>query len=208
MARARNFRLILASASPRRAQILRDAGIIIEVRSSRVDESLRAGESASRHVQRLAREKAVAAARSIRGSAVVIGADTVVVVDGKILGKPASRRDARRMLRRLSGRTHRVLTGIAILRLPPGKRGESLGRGERILSAVESTRVKFAPLSARGIEAYVSSGEPMDKAGAYAVQGRAGKFVTRIVGCYFNVVGLPLARLSGMLRKIGLRNAV
>lgn len=206
MARARKFRLILASASPRRGEILRHAGFQFITRAADVDESVRPGESPTEHVLRLAREKATAGAKGISGPAAVIGADTVVVVGREILGKPASRRDARRMLRLLSGRTHRVLTGLALLRLPRGKHRQSSARRGKILSAVESTRVTFAPLSSREIAAYVASGEPMDKAGAYAVQGRAGKFVTRIEGCYFNVVGLPLAHLCRMLRKMGLKD--
>lgn len=208
MARARKFRLILASASPRRGEILRHAGFQFITRAANVDESVRPGESPTEHVLRLAREKATAGAKGISGPAAVIGADTVVVVGREILGKPASRRDARRMLRLLSGRTHRVLTGLALLllRLRPGEHRQSSARRGKIRSAVESTRVTFAPLSSREIAAYVASGEPMDKAGAYAVQGRAGKFVTRIEGCYFNVVGLPLVHLCRMLRKMGLKD--
>jgi len=193
MARARNLRLILASASPRRVEILRHAGFQIVARPAHVDESVRVGESPAKHVARLAREKAAAVAKRILTPAVVIGADTVVVVGREILGKPSSPRDARRMLRLLSGKTHKVLTGVAVLCLMPGT------RSVRLFSAVESTNVRFAPLSAREIYAYVATGEPMGKAGAYAIQGRAGKFVTRIEGCYFNVVGLPLARLYRML---------
>jgi len=198
MASVRKTRLILASASPRRAEILRDAGFDFEVRPCAVDESLRPGESPAAHVERLAREKAVAAA-GMEGTGIIIAADTVVVANRKILGKPASRADARRMLRALSGRTHQVLTGIAILKLfqPPGM--NSKRRVGFLSSAVETTRVTFARLNRREIEEYVASGEPDDKAGAYAVQGRGGRFVTRIEGCYFNVVGLPLARLSRML---------
>ena len=198
MASVRKTRLILASASPRRAEILRDAGFDFEVRPCAVDESLRPGESPAAHVERLAREKAVAAA-GMEGTGIIIAADTVVVANRKILGKPASRADARRMLRALSGRTHQVLTGIAILKLfqPPGM--NSKRRVGFLSSAVETTRVTFARLNRREIEEYVASGEPHDKAGAYAVQGRGGRFVTRIEGCYFNVVGLPLAHLSRML---------
>ena len=201
MSHALHRPLILASASPRRAEILRHAGIPFRIIRTSVDESPLPGESPARHVARLAREKALAAARRGRGPAVILGADTVVVLGRQILGKPASARDARRMLRLLSGRTHRVLTGIALLRLQPGT------HRLRILSAVESTRVTFARLSPREIAAYVATREPMDKAGAYAVQGRAGKFVTRIEGCYFNVVGLPLARLRLWLRAFGMKTA-
>ncbi len=204
MASVRKTRLILASASPQRAKILRDAGFEFEVRPCAVDESLRPGETPAAHVERLAREKALAAAR-IEGTGIVIAADTVVVANRKILGKPASRVDARRMLRALSGRTHQVLTGIAVLKLfhPPGM--SSKRRVGSLSSAVETTRVTFARLNQREIETYAASGEPDDKAGAYAVQGRGGRFVTRIEGCYFNVVGLPLARLCRMLLEMGIR---
>jgi len=188
-------RLILASASPRRAEILRIAGFPFQIRPSRVDESQRPRESPSRYVSRLAREKALSVAQRICGSAVILGADTVVVVARQTLGKPSSPRDARRMLRLLSGRTHQVLTGIVVMRLAPPRR-------PRLLSAVESTRVTFGHLSSREVAAYVATGEPMGKAGAYAIQGRAGKFVSRIEGCYFNVVGLPLARLYRLLQSL------
>jgi len=135
----------------------------------------------------------------------VIAADTVVVVGGRILGKPESPADARCMLRLLSGRTHRVLTGIAVLRLPPDERRHSPRHGGALRSGVEVTSVTFALLREAEIREYVASGEPQDKAGAYAVQRRGGRFVTRIEGCYFNVVGLPLARLCGMLRELGFR---
>jgi septum formation protein len=196
-------RLILASASPRLAEILREAGFAFEVRPSAVDESHRRGESPAAHVKRLALDKARAVAQRISGPAVVIGADTAVVVKRRILGKPASRDDARRMLRLLSGKTHQVLTGVALVRVLPNERRNSGRRAGPLHAGAEITRVTFAPLSKREIEAYVATGEPDDKAGAYAVQGRAGRFVTRIEGCYFNVVGLPLARLYRMLLKMG-----
>jgi len=199
------LRLILASGSPRRAEILRDAGFAFAVRPVPVDESPLPRESARRHVERLAREKALAAARHIRGPALVIGADTVVVVRGQILGKPQSHNDARRMLRLLSGRKHQVLTGLAILRLDPPARGSRQLRPAALRCETEITAVWFTRLTRREIEDYVASGEPADKAGAYAIQGRAGCFITRIEGCYFNVVGLPLARLYHMLRAMGIR---
>ena len=205
MKRDRKTGLILASSSPRRAQILRDAGFSFSVLPAAVDESPLRGESAVQHVQRLAREKALATSQRIRGAAVIIGADTVVVVGGKILGKPRSRADARRMLRLLSGRKHRVLTGLAVLKLVSPSHGRRPHRVGFLRCRVESTAVWFARLTPREIADYVASGEPMDKAGAYAIQGRAGRFITRIDGCYFNVVGLPLARLYRLLRVAGIR---
>jgi septum formation protein len=193
------MRLVLASRSPRRAEILRDAGFIFETRPANVDETPRRGETPAEHVKRLAREKALAASAHIEGSALVVGADTVVVVGGVILGKPKSREDARRMLRLLSGRRHRVLTGLAVLRLVHPRGAPRLRRAGSLRTTTETTHVWFAPLSRGEINEYVSTGEPDDKAGAYAIQGRAGRFVTRIEGCYFNVVGLPLARLHRIL---------
>lgn len=187
------MRLILASASPRRAQVLRDAGIEFEARLAQVEESRRTNEAPEAMVQRLAEQKAVAGAAGVAGAALVIGADTAVVCDGAVLGKPASPEDARRILHLLSGRTHRVVTGLAVLHLPD----------HRLRVELETTRVAFAPMTEQEIEEYVSSGEPLDKAGAYGIQGRGGKFVTRIEGCYFNVVGLPLARLCRLMSELG-----
>ena len=191
----------MASASPRRAEILRDAGIAFEVQAAIVDESRRAGESPGDYVRRLALEKARiaadAAAELDSREYLVVGADTVVVAEEEILGKPASEEDARRMLRRLSGATHEVHTGLTVLRRP--------GSDERV--ADEITRVTFAPLSAEDIESYVATGEPFDKAGAYAIQGIGGRYITRIEGCYFNVVGLPLARLWSLLQELGCDDA-
>lgn len=184
------MKLILASASPRRASILENAGFRFERRPVEIDEAPLVGEAPETCVLRLAEEKAHGAAVGLDGPAVVIGADTTVVIDGESLAKPESQQDARRMLRLLSGRTHRVMTGIALLRLP----------SFTIRRAVEITAVTFAPLSEREIDEYVATGEPMDKAGAYGIQGYAGRFVTSIEGCYFNVVGLPLARLYALLR--------
>jgi septum formation protein len=194
------MKLILASGSPRRAEILRNAGIAFETRAADVDESRRAHETASEYVRRLALEKARAAALGLAldtkdAATIVIGADTVVVLiaDGEILGKPASGEEAREMLRRLSGRAHEVHTGLALVRLPD--------RVERV--AEEITRVEFVKLSEAEIEEYVASGEPTGKAGAYAIQGLGGRYVRRIEGCYFNVMGLPLARLYAMLGELG-----
>jgi len=196
--------LYLASGSPRRVEILRDAHIPFEQVSAPVNESSSDGETGLQRVLRLAQAKAKAGAEVVRriGSntgagasspALVIGADTEVVIDGEVLGKPESDAHAQRMLRRLAGRTHEVITGVTVIRLPDGVR-----RSEH-----EVTQVTFAPISDDEIAAYVASGEHRDKAGAYAIQGRAGTFVTRIEGCYFNIVGLPLARLYRMLREMG-----
>ena len=187
------IKLVLASDSPRRAEVLADAGFAFEAAAAGVDESRREGEPAEAYVRRLAEAKARAVSARITPPAMVIAADTAVVVEGELLGKPASAEDAGEMLRRLSGGTHQVLTGLAVLRLPEGA-----ARVE-----IETTQVTFALLTETEIEAYVASGEPLDKAGAYAIQGRGGRFVARVEGCYFNVVGLPLARLYRILRELG-----
>ncbi len=193
------MKLVLASGSPRRADVLRNAGIVFDVLAANVDETRRPDESAADLVQRLAHAKAQAAAEQVSSPAIVIGADTAVVVNERtatnvqVLGKPTSAQDARNMLQQLSGRTHTVLTGLALSRLPD----------QATRAAVEATLVTFAPLSQREIQDYVASGEPLDKAGAYAIQGRGGRFVTRIEGCYFNVIGLPLARLYTLLHELG-----
>jgi septum formation protein len=178
--------LVLASQSPRRSEILRQAGIPFTVRIAGVDESVLAGETAADYVQRLAAAKA----RAIQADPgeTVLGADTTVVIDGEILAKPEDALDARRMLRLLSGGRHEVLTGIC------------LRRGAESISDCEATTVQFAPLSDAEIEEYVASGEPMDKAGAYAIQGLASKFVERIEGDFFNVMGLPVALVYRYLR--------
>ena len=201
-------RLILASGSPRRAEILRNAGLRFETRPANVDERVRKGESPAEHVLRLAREKALTASPGIEGSTFVIAADTEVVVGRRILGKPKSREDAQRMLRLLSGRRHLVLTGLAVLHLVHAPGAHRWRRSGLLRTEVETTKVWFARLSAGEIAAYVATGEPMGKAGAYAIQGRGGRFIARIEGCYFNVVGLPLARLYSMLRKAGLEHFV
>jgi septum formation protein len=186
-------KLILASASPRRAEILQNAGYTFSVVSSAIDETPIPGESAEAMVQRLADAKAeLVAARSV-GPAIVVAADTAVLIGTQILGKPRTTEDARHMLELLSGKTHSVITGVALIRLPDVERR----------SFVESTQVQFAVLSAEEIEEYLATGEPFDKAGGYAIQGRAGRFIPRIEGCYFNVVGLPLARMARELRELG-----
>jgi septum formation protein len=187
------MRLILASASVRRAEILRDAGYHFSVLSSAIDETPFAGESPNDLVLRLAEAKAELAAARAVGPAIIIAADTEVVLDGHIFGKPRSSDDARRMLTKLSGRSHSVLTGVAVVRLPDAER----------ISFVETTRVEFAPLSDEEIARYLATGEPFDKAGAYAIQGYAARYIPRIEGCYFNVVGLPLARIQQALTALG-----
>lgn len=187
------MKLILASASPRRAEILRDAGFSFTQLSSAIDETPYPGESAQDLVLRLAAAKAeLVAARAI-GPSIVIAADTEVTLDGHTFGKPRSTDDARRMLEKLSGRTHAVVTGVALIRLPDAER----------ITFVESTLVQFAALSEEDINRYLATDEPHDKAGAYAIQGRAGRFIPRIEGCYFNIVGLPLARLQQALTELG-----
>ena len=187
------MKLILASASPRRAQILRDAGISFSVLSSAIDETPYPEETPQQMVRWLADAKAELAAARAVGPAILIAADTVVVVGGQILGKPRSSDDARRMLELLSGRTHSVVTGVSLIRLPEMERRQF----------VETTLVSFAPLSPDEISRYLATDEPYDKAGAYAIQGYAGRYIPRIEGCYFNVVGLPLARLVDHLQELG-----
>ena len=187
------MKLILASASPRRAEILRDAGIPFTQLSSAVDETPYPEETSQDHVQRLSSAKAELVAARAVGPAIIIAADTVVTLEGHIFGKPRSSDDARHMLEKLSGRTHSVITGVALIRLPDAER----------ITFVESTLVHFAALSGEEINRYLATNEPHDKAGAYAIQGRAGRFIPRIEGCYFNVVGLPLARLQHALNELG-----
>jgi nucleoside triphosphate pyrophosphatase len=186
-------KLILASTSPRRAEILHDAGFSFMVVSSAVDETPFPGESPHDHVQRLADAKAELAAARALGPAIVLAADTVVTLDGRIFGKPRSTDDARHMLETLSGRTHAVVTGVTLIRLPDADRR----------AFVESTLVHFARLSDEEITRYLATEEPHDKAGGYAIQGRAGRYIPRIEGDYFNVVGLPLARVTQALAELG-----
>src|SRR5215470_16264576 len=187
------MKLILASGSARRAEILRSAGLPFTVVSSAVDETPVPGESPKKMVQRLALAKAELVAARVVGPAIVIAADTVVTLDGAMFGKPRTTEDARQMLEKLSGRTHSVITGVALIRLPDVERAEFQ----------EITQVQFAALDEEEIVRYLSSGEPFDKAGAYAIQGRAGRYIPRIEGCYYNVVGLPLARLCSALVELG-----
>ena len=189
------MKLILASASPRRAEILRQAGYPFTVLSSAIDETPLPEESPQDLVLRLAKTKAELAAARAVGPAILIAADTEVVLDGRIFGKPRSPDDAGHMLGKLSGRTHAVLTGVCLIRLPDLER----------VSFVETTLVEFARLSEEEIARYLATGEPHDKAGAYAIQGYAARYIPRIEGCYSNVVGLPLARLQQALRELGWR---
>ncbi len=182
--------LILASASPRRAELLTAARIPFETLPVDIDETPLPGETPDAHVRRLAAEKARAAAAQ-RPGATVLGADTVVVVDDRILGKPRDAADAAAMLRALSGRAHEVLTGVAV-------HGPS---ASPTVIEIARTRVWFCPLSEQDISHYVASGEPLDKAGAYAIQGIASRFVERIDGSYSNVVGLPVALVHRILRE-------
>lgn len=184
------MRLVLASASPRRRELLAAAGLQFDVDPVDVDERRLPGESPADYVERVARLKALAGSARWP-EATVLGADTAVVIGDDVLGKPADARAAAAMLRRLSGAAHEVLTGIAVA-----------ARGD-IRSAVERTAVWFKVLEEAAIQGYVASGEPMDKAGAYAIQGRAATFVDRIEGSYSNVVGLPVAAVLQLLREVG-----
>jgi septum formation protein len=177
-------KIILASASPRRAEILRIANWPFDTLAVNIDESRREGEAAAAYVQRLAREKAEAAALKVRELSVV-GADTTVTVDHHILEKPTDEDDAARMLRLLSDRWHQVLTGVAII-----DRNTS-----ETTVALQQTEVRFAAMTETEIQTYVATGEPMDKAGAYAIQGFGARYIERIKGDYFNVMGLPLRLL-------------
>jgi septum formation protein len=186
------MRLILASASPRRRELLRNAGFDFEIRPSQVVEEIQPGELPEEFARRAAREKAMQIAASSPRGSLVLGADTIVVMDGETLGKPSDLDDAARMLRLLSGRTHHVHTGICLVRAPD----------EIVALEHETTLVTFRELDEDEISHYVECSEPLDKAGAYAIQGLASKFVTRISGCYSNVVGLPVALLYEILKPL------
>ena len=181
-------KLWLASSSPRRSQILQIVGWPFEVGAVEVDESLLAGESPRQYVERLAAAKAEAAA-NVHANRPVVAADTTVVVDEHILAKPEDAADGKRMLRLLQGRWHQVLTGVALL------------TESSLETDVETTDVRFAPMTETEIDWYVSTGEPMDKAGAYAIQGKGARFIEGIRGDYFNVMGLPVRLLYDLVRK-------
>ena len=187
---SKGTRLVLASASPRRAELLRALGLEFEVRPVELDEIPLAGESPPDHANRLAVAKATTYSHG-DDSSLVIGCDTVVVVGSEILGKPRAADDARRMLELLSGRRHEVISAVAIC-------------GRETVSGYSKTYVTFAPLSEKEIDWYVASGEPMDKAGAYGIQGYAALFVSEISGSYSSVVGLPLELLPELFGKLGI----
>jgi septum formation protein len=190
-------RIILASASPRRAELLRAAGIDFDVMPAKVDESVHASETPNAYVRRVAEAKVRALAGRAEGR-IVLAADTTVVIEGEMLGKPIDDQDAKRMLRMLSGRSHDVLTAVALYRGPGGS-------APLETVAVERTQVEFAPLTDSEIDWYVATGEPRDKAGAYAIQGYGSRFVTHINGSYANVVGLPVALVMEMFKAAGFR---
>ncbi|HTW58801.1 MAG TPA: Maf family protein [Terriglobales bacterium] len=191
--------LVLASASPRRQELLRHAGISFAVQPADIDETPLAAESPRACAERLAREKALAVWR-MRPEDVVLGADTIVVVDQAILGKPRDADDAARMLRLLSGRVHEVLTGVCLANSAQGRPADSV---HELRTASETTLVTMNDISDEEIRAYVATGEPMDKAGAYAIQGMASRWIPRIEGDYSNVVGLPVALVYRMLNGLG-----
>jgi septum formation protein len=191
--------LVLASASPRRQELLRNAGIPFTVQPADVDETPLAGESARDCAERLARTKALAV-WSMRSQDTVLGADTIVVIDDVILGKPRDAGDAVRMLRLLAGRTHRVITGVCVIGAVVSGQG-SVASEAATKTASETTLVTVNALSEGEIREYVATGEPMDKAGAYAIQGMASRWIPRIEGDYSNVVGLPVALVYAMLQQ-------
>ena len=182
--------IILASASPRRRELLAGLGVEFAVIPAKGEEHPVPGLSGAETAKQLSRAKCLEIAATASPEDVIIAADTVVVADGEILGKPRDEADARRMLRALSGRSHWVYTGVTV------------SKGGDILSDAEGTQVRFRALTDAEIDAYLATGEPMDKAGAYGIQGRAALFVEGIDGDYFNVVGLPLCRLGEMLKEL------
>lgn len=185
-------RIILASASPRRAELLKQIGVEFELVPSQIEERPHPDEAPGDYITRIARAKVVAVARG-RDSGLVIGADTVVVLDGRLIGKPENQADAHRLLRLLSGKWHAVLTGVALYDVET--------RHE--VADYEKTLVKFAQLNDTEIDWYVNTGEPMDKAGAYGIQGLGGLFVDEIAGNYYNVVGLPIPLVYRLARRLG-----
>ncbi len=185
------MKIVLASQSPRRQDLLGQMGLEFTTRSPQIDEDAFQGRDARDLVQTLSREKARWVAAQLPGDPIVIGADTVVVRDGTILGKPKDPAEARAMLASLSGRTHQVYTGVTVC------------QGDKVVTQAEETQVTFRPLTQQEIACYVATGEPMDKAGAYGIQGLGGLLVAGIQGDYHNVVGLPVCRLDQILRDFG-----
>jgi septum formation protein len=185
-------KVVLASSSPRRRELLNLIGIAHEVRPANLDESMRPRETPRRHAERLARDKASAVAMR-DPDLITIAADTIVVINRKVLGKPADKEEAARMLAMLSGKEHTVITAVAV------------SRGKKLRSAIEEVKVKFRRLREDEIEAYIATGEPMDKAGAYGIQGYGATIVERVEGDYFAVMGLPLVRLIGLMRDVGVQ---
>lgn len=185
-------KIVLASTSPRRAELLKQIGVEFELASGNVQERPHPDEAPADYITRLARAKVIAVARE-RETGLIIGADTVVVLDGQLLGKPTDEADADRMLRSLSGRWHAVMTGVAVY--------DAATKQE--LADFDKTLVRFARLTNQEIEWYVRTGEPMDKAGAYGIQGLGGLFVDEIAGNYYNVVGLPLPLVYRLARRLG-----
>lgn len=185
-------KIILASASPRRAELLKQIGVEFELVSSQAEERPHPDETPADYTMRIARAKVIAVARN-REAGLVLGADTVVVLDGHLIGKPETVADARTMLRQLSGKWHAVLTGVALYDVETGHE----------VADYEKTLVKFAQLSDAEIDWYVRTGEPMDKAGAYGIQGLGGLFIDEIAGNYYNVVGLPIPLVYRLARRLG-----
>jgi septum formation protein len=185
-----NEKIVLASKSPRRAEILRAVGWEFVALAADIDETRMASEDAVSYVERLAQQKAETIANTTSDSELVVGADTVVLIEGEIIGQPRDDEDARRMLKLLSGKWHEVLTGLALVRA---------GNPPRVLLDHETTRVRFCTMSAAEIDWYVATGEPCDKAGAYAIQGRGAVFIEEIQGDYFNIVGLPVRLLYQLM---------
>jgi septum formation protein len=190
------FMLVLASASPRRQELLRNAGILFVARPTDIPETPNKDEAPRAFAERMAREKALAAFDR-ESKNFVLGADTIVIVESEILGKPRDNADAARMLRMLSGRTHQVITGVCLL-------GPELSQNQTFADVrSETTTVSMNTLSNADVQSYILSGEPMDKAGAYAIQGRASRWISRIEGDYFNVVGLPVSLVYRMMQEHG-----
>lgn len=185
-------RIILASASPRRAELLQQIGVVFELAPSQIEERPHPDEAPADYITRIARAKVIAVARE-RSAGLIIGADTVVVLDGQLMGKPENETDAQKMLRQLSGKWHAVLTGVALYDV----------QTRHEVADYEKTLVKFAQMTDAEIEWYVRTGEPMDKAGAYGIQGLGGLFVDEVAGNYYNVVGLPIPLVYRLARRLG-----